>query len=222
MDGFSKKNESLFRADTASLDEDEVVLDLTVVGETTKRSDVLLSDIGISGSVVLGSTSLALSDSVDSLVSFGSVEISGLTGSGDTPGNSSGMPSSDTSDFSVTSVRLLLEMSNTPSLHDTGESFTLGDTNNINELSVIEDVVDSDLLLEEVVNKSDLISDGLSTVDLDFEDVVLLLSDVVEEVLLGVDNSTNAGCVLSDSVQLDLNFLGVLGLSLIAREGFLL
>lgn len=131
------------------------------------------------------------------------------------------MPSSDTSDFSVTSVGLLLEMSGSPSVHDTLESVTLSDTDDIDNLVLSEHVVDSDLLLEETVGEVDLISGSLSTVDLDFEDVVLLLSEV-GEVVLGVGNGSHDGGVLFDSVELDFNFLGVLGLSLIAREGFLL
>lgn len=131
------------------------------------------------------------------------------------------MPSSDTSDFSVTSVGLLLEMSGSPSVHDTLESVTLSDTDDIDNLVLSEHVVDSDLLLEETVGEVDLISGSLSTVDLDFEDVVLLLSEI-GEVVLGVGNGSHDGGVLFDSVELDFNFLGVLGLSLIAREGFLL
>lgn len=44
--------------------------------ETSQRSDVLFSDIGIGGGVVLGSSSLALSDSVDLLVELSPVEVS--------------------------------------------------------------------------------------------------------------------------------------------------
>ena len=62
-----------------------------------------------------------------------------------------------------------------------------------------------------------------STVNLDFEDVVLLLSEVLEEVVLSVDNSSNNSAILFDSVELGLSSLGILGgFSLIAGEGFLL
>lgn len=144
-----------------------------------------------------------------------------MTSSGNTPGDSGRMPSSDTSDFSVTSVRFLLEMSSSPSVHHTLESVTLGDTNDINNFVLSENVIDSDLLLEETVSEIDFISGGLSTVDLDFEDVVLLLSKV-GEVVLSVGNSSHDSCVLSDSVELNFNFLGILSLSLITRESFLL
>ncbi len=132
------------------------------------------------------------------------------------------MPSSNTSDFSVTSVGLLLEMSHTPSLHDTGKSFTLGHTNDVNDLILSKDVIDSDFLLEETVSEVDLIGDSLSSVDLDLEDVVLFLSDVLDEVVLGVHDGSNNCAVFFNSVQLDFNFLGILGsFCLIAAEGFL-
>ena len=159
--------------------------------ETSQGGDVLFSDIGISGSIVLGSTSGSLSDSIDFLVQLGSVVVSALTSSGYTPGNSSGMPSSDTSDFSVTSVRFLLEMSYTPSGHDTLESVTFSDTNNVKNVVLTEDVIDSDFLLEESLDERNFVSNGLSSVDLDFEDVVLLLSQVLKEVVLSVDDSSN-------------------------------
>lgn len=207
---FSKQNESLLGSDAAALDEEEVVSDNTVVGETSHGSDVLFGQISLSGGVVLGSTSLALTDSVYFLVELGSVIVAQLTGSGNTPGDTGRMPGTDTSDLSVTSVGFFLEMSNTPSLHDTSETFTLGDTDDVEELVLLEDGVNSDLLLEERVDKVDLVSGGLSTVDLDLEDVVLLLAEVLHEVVLGVDDGSHDGAVLSDSVELDFNFLGVL------------
>ena len=219
-EGFSEQKESLLGTNTASLDDDEIILDNTVVRETTQRSDVLLSDISIGGGVVLGASSLALADSVDLLVQLGSVEVSGLTSSGNTPGDSSGMPGSDTSDLSVTSVGLLLQVSHTPSLDDSSESFTLGDTEDVEDLVFSEDVVNSDLLLEESMGEGNLIGNA-SSVDLDLEDVVLLLSEVLEQVVLGVDDGSDNGAVLRDSVELGLNSLGILGgFSLVSGEGF--
>ena len=191
MKRFSQQHKSLLRTNATSLNQNEVVSDNTIVRETTNRSNILLGQISISGSVVLGSTSLTLTDSVDFLVELSSVVVTELTSSSDTPGNSGRMPGTDTSDFSVTSVGFLLEMSGSPSGHDTSKSFTLGDTNNINEFILIEDIVDSDVLIEEGVSEGNLISDGFSSVDLDFEDIVLLLSDVFHKVVLGVDNSSD-------------------------------
>lgn len=74
-EGFSEENESLLGTDAAALDDDEVISDNTVVRETTQRSDVLLSNISIGGGIVLGTSSLALADSVDLLVELSSVEV---------------------------------------------------------------------------------------------------------------------------------------------------
>ena len=71
----SEKKESLFGTNAASFKDDEIVLDNTVVRESSQGGDVLLSDIDISSSVVEGSSSFALSDSVDFLGKLGSVEV---------------------------------------------------------------------------------------------------------------------------------------------------
>jgi len=220
---FSKQKESLSGTNAASLDDDKIVLDCTVMRESSQRCDVLFSDISISGSVVLGSTSFTLSYSVNFLVQLSSVEESRLTGSGDSPGDSSGMPSSDTSDFSVTSVGFLLEMSNSPSFDDSSESFSLSYSQNVNDLILSEDLINSELLFKESSSEGDLISNRFSSVDLYFKDVVLFLSDVLDEVVLGVDDCSYSGAVFTDAVKLHLDFLGVLGrFSLVVAESFLL
>lgn len=154
---FSQKDESLLGTNAAALDEDEVVSDNTIVRETSHRSNVLFSQICISGGVVLGSTSLAFTDSVDLLVELGSVVVAELTSSSDAPGDTGRMPGTDTSDFSVTSVGFFLKMTDSPSGHDTGKTFTLGDTDDIDKLVLLENVVDSDLFFEEGVGKSNLV-----------------------------------------------------------------
>lgn len=189
------------------------------MGEASHRSDVLFSDISLSGSVVLGSTSFSLSDSVDLFVEFGSVEITFLTSSGNSPGNSRGMPSSDTSDLSVTSVRFLLQVSNTPSLDNTSETLTLGNTNNVDEFVLVEDLINSDFFFEKSVSEVNLISNSFSTVDLDFKDVVLLLSEVFKEVHLSVTDGSDNGTVFGESVELNFDSFGVLAVfSLIVGE----
>lgn len=219
---FSEKHESLLGTNTAALDHQEVVSDDTVVWEASHWSDVLFGEIGLSGGVIFSSSSLALSDSVDLFVHFGSVEVTFLTGSGDSPSDSGWMPGTDTSDLSVTSVGFLLQMSDTPSLDDASESFTLGNTDNIDQLVFTEDLIDSNFLFKEAVGEVNLVTDGFSTVDLDFEDVVLLLSEVVQKVHLGVCNGSYDGAVLLDSVELNFDSFGVLAvLSLISGEGLL-
>lgn len=192
------------------------------MGETAHRSNVLLGQVSVSSGVVLGASPLALADSVDLLVCLGSVVVAQLTSSGHAPGDSGRMPSTDTADLSVTSVGFFLEMTDAPSFHDAGESLALGDTDNVEKFVLLEDRVDSDFLFEEGVGEGDLLGGGLSSVDLDFEDVVLLLSEVAHEVVLSVDDSSDNGTVFFNSVELHLHLLGVLGLGLVSAEGFLL
>ena len=73
----SEGNNSLLWSNDGSLDEEEIVRDLSVVRESTHWGNALLGEIEFSGSV--GSSSL--SDSVDFLVGFNSVEVSVLTSS---------------------------------------------------------------------------------------------------------------------------------------------
>ena len=114
-------------------------------------------------------------------------------------------------------------MSYTPSGHDTLESVTFSDTNNVKNIVLTEDVIDSDFLLEESLDERNFVSNGLSSVNLDFEDVVLLLSQVLKEVVLSMDDSSNWGSVFSDSVEFNFQFLGLFGNSwLVAGESFLL
>lgn len=221
--GLPEHEDSLLGTDAAALDDEEVVSDDTVVGESAERGDVLVGGVSGSGGVVLGTGALALSDSVDLLVGFGSVVVAELTGSGDAPGDSGWMPGSNTADLPVTSVGLLLEMPDSKSLHDTGVSLSLGDTDDVEVLVLGEDLVDSDLLLEESIAIVDLLGDVLAAVDLDLEDVVLLLSEVLEQLQLGVGDDPHDRAVLLDSVELGLELLGGLGdLVVVLAEGFLL
>jgi len=119
------------------------------------------------------------------------------------------MPGSNTSDFSITSVGFLLQVSHTPSLYNSSKSLSLGHINHVHNLILTEDLIDSDFLLEESVGEVDLITDSFAPVDLDLEDIVFLLSDVGKQVVLGMGNSSDHCTVLSDSVELDFNSLGV-------------
>jgi hypothetical protein len=68
-------------------------------------------------------------------------------------------------------------MLNTVSLDDTAGSVTSGDTDDIDHFVLVEDRISSNFLFEESIGKIDLIG-GLSSVNLNFDDVVLLLSEV--------------------------------------------
>jgi len=71
----SEGNGSLPGSNDAALHHQEVLVHDSVMGETTKRSDVLLVDVSFGGGVVLDSSDRTSSHSVDLLVHLGSVEV---------------------------------------------------------------------------------------------------------------------------------------------------
>jgi len=106
--GLSQHEDFLLGSNHTSLHHKEVISDHTIVGETSQRSDIFISQISISGGIVLHSSIGTFSYSVDLLVDFSSVMVTQLTGSRHRESDSSGMPRSDTTNFSVTSVGFLL------------------------------------------------------------------------------------------------------------------
>ena len=204
----SEDNGSLASTNDTALNHHEVLIDLTVVGETTKRSDVLLNGVSLSSGVVLSSTNGTSTDSVDLLVKFGSVVVAELTSSCDGPLNGSGMPGTDTTDLSETSVSLSRKAGNTESLDDASSSLTSGDTDGIDHLVLVEDLTNSDFTLELLEGPVDLLGNS-ATVDLDLEEVSLALSEV-ELGELGGSENTHDVAVLLDSLKVSLD--GLLGL----------
>ena len=190
-EGLSEDEGSLSDTDGAALDHDVVIEDITVVGESTDGSDVLKSDIGFSGGVVIGFSG-GLAESVDSLVELSSVVVSVLTGSGDSPSDSFGMPRSDATDLSETLVSLSGQLSDSVSGDDSLVTVTLGDTDDISEVSSGEHVVNSDFLLEVGEGPVDFLVDG-SSVDLDFQQGGLDLADVGDVLHLGVGQDSDDG-----------------------------
>jgi len=89
---------------------------------------------------------------------------------------------------------------------------TLGNSNSVDELILVEDGIDWDLLLEQFVSEIDLVS-GSSSVDLDFQNVSLLLSsnDLVD---LSVSNNSDNSGVFLNSGKSRLSVFGVSSLSL--------
>jgi hypothetical protein len=216
--GLSEGHDTLLDTRDGTLEHDEVVVDLTVADETTKRSDGLLGDIDLSGGVVV---SVALTNAVDLVVDRGSVVVTHLTGTGNSPLDVGRMPSTNTSDLSETLVGLTRKLLGTPTGSDTVETVTLGDGDDVNHLVLLEDAGDIDGLLEELLTKRDLVGDG-TTVDLNLHKVGLLL---LERSLsdLGVGEDTDDGAVLLDALELAGDgstvvlgvLLGVLGESLL-------
>jgi hypothetical protein len=183
------------------------------------RSNGLLGDIEVGGSVTLIVT---LTDTVDLVVDGGTVVVTHLTGTGNSPLDVGRMPGSDTGDLTETLVCLTRKLLGAPSGGNTAVSVTLGDGNDVDHLVVLEDGADVDWLLEKTVTVGDLVGDA-TTVDLDLHKVGLLL---LERGLgdLGVGKDANDGAVLLHALELLGNgraaalgvLLGVLG------EGLLL
>lgn len=130
------------------------------------------------------------------------------------------MPSTDTSDLSVTSMGLLWQQLGAPSLGDSTETLTLGNTDDVNETSGGEHVADADFLLEELDSEVNLLGD-LASVDLDLDHVGLLLVHILGELWLVMADGSDHGAVLFHSGELDLE-LGVAEAAHVLGEGFLL
>merc|ERR1712203_679114 len=130
---------SLLGSHDGTLDHQPVLVNLTVVRAATHRRDVLLRQIVGSGRVVLV---LLLSDLVDLLVDLGTVVVSVLTGARHLELNAGRMPGSDTGDLAETTMRLTRQAGNTPTSHDTVNSATLGNTDDVDHLILGKDITD--------------------------------------------------------------------------------
>lgn len=209
---------ALLGTSAASLDHDVVLVDDTVVGETTHGGDGLL------GQVVLGlgvGLVLALSDAVDLLVDLSTVVVTVLTSARNREHDAGRMPSSDTGNLAETLVSLTGELLGAPTVSDTLETVTLGDGDDIDHLVLLQDRVDVNGLLKVLVGEVDLVGDG-TTVQLDLHDVSLLLANL-DLADLSVDNDTDDSAVLLDALELAEDGLGTVGVLLgVLSEGLLL
>jgi hypothetical protein len=156
------------------------------------------------------------------VVARGTVVVTHLTGTGNSPLDVARVPGTNTSDLAETLVRLAGQLGGTPTGGNTLETVTLGNGNDVDHLVLLEDGVDVDGLLEEVAGEVNLVGNG-ATVDLDLHKVGLLLLDggLAD---LGVGEDTDDSAVLLDALELTGDggtgrlgvLLGVLG------EGLLL
>jgi len=131
------------------------------------------------------------------------------------------MPGTDTGDLSETLVRLSRKLLGSPSASDTGETVTLGNSNDINHLILLEDGADLNWLLEETVGERNLVGNTAS-VDLDLHQMGLLL---LERSLpdLSVGKNADDGTILLDALEFTSDgvtralgvLLGILGESLL-------
>jgi len=223
-DGLSESDSSLAGSHDTTLNEDEIFVDLTVMGEATERGDVLGNGISLSGGVVLDTSDGTSSNSVDLVVDLSSGVITELTTSGDRPLDGGWMPGTDTGDLSETSMRLTGKSGDTESLDDTGHTLTAGNTNGINALGLLEDLADANLLLEFLDSEGGLLGDG-TAVNLDFHDVGLVLSERKLADLGGADDTDSGGVFVDTGEIAGVMLLGVLILVLLLSvlgEGLLL
>jgi len=220
-EGLPEGDDTLDGSRAGTLDQDEVVLDDTVTNETTDGGDSLLGNVELSRS---RSLVVSLSDTVDLLVDLGTVVVTVLTSTGNREHDLRRVPRSDTRDLSETLVGLTRKLLGSPTVGNTLESVTGGDTDDVDVLVLLEDRGDVDGLLEVRLGELDLVGDRTS-VDLDLHEVSLLL---LETGLadLGVGEDTDDGAVLGDALEftgdrrLGSRFgvlLGVLGEGLLLR-----
>ena len=160
------------------------------------RGDGLLGDIELGGGVVGVVTT---SDTVDLVVARGTMMVSILTSTGNSPLDVGRMPGTDTGDLTETLVCLSRKLLGSPSAGDTRETVTLGDSDDINHLILLEDGADLNWLLEETAGEVNLLSDATS-VNLDLHQMSLLL---LERSLsdLSVGEDTDDGAVLLDTLE---------------------
>lgn len=169
-DRLSKNDRSLAGSDNSTFDKEIILAYNTVVRESTERCDVLLNCISISSSVVGNSSAGSSTDSIDLLVDFGTAVVTELTTASNCPFDSSGVPSSDTSDLTKTSVSLTRKSVDTKSLDNTLGSFTFSNTDCVNTFIVLEDFTNRDFLLEFGESPVNLLG-NVTSINLDFHNV---------------------------------------------------
>ena len=202
----------------ATLDHEEILVDLAVVRETTHGGDALLGEISLGRA---GHGVALLADAQDALVDLGTVVVTLLTSTSHVEFNAGRMPGTNTGDLAKTSVGLSGQAGDTPSTHDTGITVTAGSRAHVEDLALAEHLGDIHLLLEKSLGEVDL-GGGLATVDLDLHKVGNLLSEL-QLADLGVGKHTDDLAVLLDALDLGLDLLGLLSSLLgVLGEGFLL
>ena len=201
----AKSDGTLAGTSNATLDHEEILVDLAVVRETTHGGDALLGQIRLGGTRH-GVTLLA--DAKHTLVDLGTVMVTLLTSAGNGGFNAGRMPSTNTGDLTKTSVGLSGKAGNTPTTHHTGETVTTGGSADVKHLALAEHLGDINLLLEQTTGEVDL-GGGITTVDLDLHKVSNLLSEL-DLSDLGVGKDTHNLAVLLDALNLGLDLLGLL------------
>lgn len=147
-----------------------------------------------------------------------------LTGTSNREHDLRRMPCTNTSDLAKTLVSLARKLLGTPTMGDTLESVTLGDTNDIYTLILLENGSDLNWLLEQAMGEFNLVG-YRATVDLDLHKVGLLLAETgLADLCVG--KNTDDGAVFADTLEFTGNrlaailsvLLGVSGERLLLRS----
>jgi len=202
QEGFPQSEQPLSGSHHASLQHQEVFVDLTVVMESSHGGDSLVSQIERCGGAVRISLS---SNSVDLLVYLSPVMVTILTGSGNREADSRRMPGSNTGYLPQTFVSFPGQFLGSPSEGNTIISVTASYSNNIHHLVLGEQILHVDRLFQQRLGECDLVGD-FSTVDLDLHDVSFLLLEF-EEFGLGVTQNSDNSAVLGHLVEVSLDAL---------------
>ena len=109
------------------------------------------------------------------------------------------MPCSDTSNFAKPFVSLARELLRSPTVGNTLESMTLGDSNNVHTLILLEDCRNLYWFLEESLTELNLIGNG-TAVKLNLHQVRLLLAETsLPDLSVGKD--TNNSAIFADTFE---------------------
>jgi len=223
----SQCENALLGPNTTSLDHDEIIVDFTVVRETSHWSDALLRQVVLGRGIVDDLLSVLrvdpISNSVDFLVHLRSVVVPLLTGTGNSELDTRRMPGSDTSHLPQTLVRLTRELLRVPTGSHTFGSFSLGHSNDVDHLVLGEDLLHWNWLLEVLLGPIQLLRDA-AAVQLDFHDVGLLLT-LLQELHLSVGDDPDDLAILLHDLEVVLNLLlskGILPLLAALSESLLL
>merc|ERR1719309_191143 len=205
----SQSDDSLTRPDNASSDHHKVIADITIVGESSNRSDSLLCRIKLSSSIVLDDLAIlgvdTKSNAVDLFVDLSTVMVSLLTSSGHCVLNPTWMPGSNTSHFTKTFVCLTREFLTMPTGGHTFKSTTFGNTNTVDKLILLKYIRDIERLFELFFCPVYLVSNG-STIQLDLHQISLLLT-LTQKFCLGVGKDTYDLAILLDLVEISFDLL---------------
>jgi len=213
-DGLTEGKNTLLGTNAVTLEHKEVITNDTVVGETTHGSDALLGEIELGGTIAI----LANTNTIDLLVKIGTVEVTLLTSTSNSPLNVSRVPSTNTSNLTVTTVSFTRKLTDAETTNDTHVTLTLGGTENIDTLILGEDLINRDGLLKEADCVVKLLLNVLTTIDLDLHKVSLTLTkrNLVD---LSVSKNTDDAAVLLELLDVSLHVgLKVLGLGVLGES----